>query len=77
LFRARGGRYRSLGWTFAVFCLLLFALKAKNYYLAPIYPLLLAAGAVALEDGLEARLPTRGSSGLGRRRRGWSRPAGP
>jgi len=60
LFRARGGRYRLLGWTFAVFFVLLFALKAKNYYLAPIYPLLLAAGAVALEDGLAAWRPTRG-----------------
>lgn len=52
LFTGRGGRYRVLGWTYAVFFVLLFALKAKNYYLAPIYPMLLAAGAVALEARL-------------------------
>jgi hypothetical protein len=60
LFRAQKGRYRILSWTFAVFFVLMFALKAKNYYLAPIYPLLLAAGAVALERGLEAWPVTRG-----------------
>jgi hypothetical protein len=52
LLRAERGRYRALGWTWVVFVLLMFALKAKNYYLAPIYPLLLAAGAIALEAGL-------------------------
>jgi hypothetical protein len=31
------------------------ALKAKNYYLAPIYPMLFAAGAVAIEDWLTRR----------------------
>lgn len=45
--------YRLLGWcymvTFAVFALL----KGKNYYLAPIYPMLLAAGAVTIENGIE------------------------
>lgn len=49
---ARSGRYRWLGWTFAVFFATAFALKAKNYYLAPIYPMVLAAGGVALESGL-------------------------
>ncbi len=53
LFVARGGRYRIFGWLFAVFFVTLFLLKAKNYYLAPIYPILFAAGAVALEEGLE------------------------
>jgi hypothetical protein len=37
---------------------MLFALKGKNYYLAPIYPMLLAAGAVAIEAGL-AHAPAR------------------
>lgn len=49
-FRARQGRYRALGWTYVVFFAVLFALKAKNYYLAPIYPMLLAAGAVGLDE---------------------------
>jgi hypothetical protein len=48
----RRGRFRALGFAFAAFFLLLFALKGKNYYLAPIYPMLLAAGAVAIEAGL-------------------------
>jgi hypothetical protein len=39
---------RALGLAFAVFFVLLFLLKAKNYYLAPIYPMLFAAGAVAV-----------------------------
>jgi hypothetical protein len=60
LFRGAGGRFRVLGWTFVVFFATLFALKAKNYYLAPIYPLLFAAGAVGLEGGLARRRATRG-----------------
>jgi hypothetical protein len=54
------GRYRVLGWTYVVFFVVLFALKAKNYYLAPIYPMLMASGAVALEAGLGAWRATRG-----------------
>jgi hypothetical protein len=52
LFRAREGRCRFLGWSTALFFVLMFVLKAKNYYLAPIYPLLFAAGAVAAEQKL-------------------------
>jgi len=60
LFAGARGRFRALGWTYVVFFLMLFALKAKNYYLAPVYPMLFAAGAVGLEAGL-ARVPlTRG-----------------
>jgi hypothetical protein len=41
--------YRALGWIWlSVFVLLIFA-KSKIYYLAPAYPTLFAAGAVALE----------------------------
>ncbi len=54
------GRFRALGLAFAAFFLMLLALKGKNYYLAPIYPMLLAAGAVAIEARL-ARGPARGS----------------
>jgi hypothetical protein len=52
LFVARGGRWRFLGWSAVVFYALMFVLKAKHYYLAPIYPLLLAAGAIAFEGAL-------------------------
>jgi 4-amino-4-deoxy-L-arabinose transferase-like glycosyltransferase len=62
LFRGRGGRFRILGWTFVVFFAMLFALKAKNYYLAPIYPMLFAAGAVGLEGVLDRRPAARGKA---------------
>jgi len=50
LFFAREGkRYRVLGWTYMVVLATFIALKGKNYYLVPIYPILFAAGAVAFE----------------------------
>lgn len=42
-------RYRLLGWTFIVVLATFIALKAKNYYVVPIYPMLFAAGAIGLE----------------------------
>ncbi len=50
-FRKREGeRYRALGWTF-VAALVLFALaQAREYYTAPLYPMLLAGGAVMAEQ---------------------------
>lgn len=44
--------YRALGWSYLVCYLVFFALHGKNYYLAPIYPMLLAAGAVVIERAL-------------------------
>src|SRR6185436_15922974 len=41
--------YRLLAWTFLVVLTTFIALKAKNYYVAPIYPMLFAAGAIGLE----------------------------
>jgi len=60
LFRAEHGRYRAQGWTFVLFFVLMFVFKAKHYYLAPIYPVLLAAGAVACDSALERWRATRG-----------------
>lgn len=48
----RGSKYRVLGWTFLAFFLMMMALHGKDYYVAPIYPMLIAAGAVAWEGGL-------------------------
>jgi hypothetical protein len=45
--------YRTLGWCYLVAFTVFVTLKGKNYYLAPIYPMLLAAGAVAFERGIE------------------------
>ncbi|HKF42049.1 MAG TPA: glycosyltransferase family 39 protein [Thermoanaerobaculia bacterium] len=59
LFFGRALRLRLLGWTYVFLLAVMIVLKAKNYYLAPIYPMLFASGALALESWLE--------------RRGWSR----
>jgi hypothetical protein len=56
----RGSRMRVLGWTYLVLLAVMIASKAKNYYLAPIYPMLFASGAVAVEGWLERRASTRG-----------------
>ncbi|HYO79581.1 MAG TPA: glycosyltransferase family 39 protein [Thermoanaerobaculia bacterium] len=42
----RNPRHRVLAWTYVVVLALFLRLEAKDYYLAPIYPLLFAAGAV-------------------------------
>ena len=51
----RARKYRFAGWTFLGIFLSLLVLQAKNYYVAPAYPVLLAAGAVALEEATAAR----------------------
>jgi hypothetical protein len=48
-------RWRVLGLTFAVFFVLMEVAHAKNYYLFPIYPMLLAGGAVVIERWLANR----------------------
>ena len=50
-----GGRFRFLGWAYVVLLALMIFLKAKDYYLAPVYPVLFAAGAVWWE-GLVAKV---------------------
>src|SRR5262249_14655088 len=62
-FRRTGARYRLLGWTFVFVYLLLTLLGTKPYFLAPAYPILFAAGAVAFE-GVRPRP-----------RLAWTRPA--
>ncbi len=44
--------YRVLGWSYIVSYIVIFLQHGKNYYLAPIYPMLFAAGAVALDSWL-------------------------
>lgn len=55
LLAGHGRRLRVLGVTFLAFFALMFAMGAKHYYLAPIYPMLCAAGAAALERLLQRR----------------------
>jgi hypothetical protein len=59
--------YRPLGWCYIVCYLVFFVLHGKGYYLAPIYPMLLAAGAVVIEAALD-----RPENGL--RRLQWVKP---
>jgi len=44
--------YRALGWCYLVCYGVFFLLHGKNYYLAPIYPMLFAAGAVVIESAI-------------------------
>jgi len=53
LFDRAGKRFRSLGIAYVVTLAIMIALKAKNYYLAPVYPILLAAGGVFWEQLLD------------------------
>jgi len=53
LFHRDGKRYRFLGITYLAFLTIMMFLKGKDYYLAPIYPMLYAAGGVFWE-GLAA-----------------------
>lgn len=55
--------YRFLGWCYPAAFTVFVALSGKNYYLAPIYPLFMAAGAVTAEEVIE------------RVRQGWLKPA--
>jgi Dolichyl-phosphate-mannose-protein mannosyltransferase len=54
--------YRFLGWAYLVSFAVFVVLKGKNYYLAPIYPVYLAAGCVVIGDGID------------RIRQGWIKP---
>ena len=47
--------YRVLGRAYLVCFTAFFVLHGKNYYLSPIYPMLLAAGAVVIEAAIERR----------------------
>ena len=49
LFSQRLRQFRFLGWSYVISFVTFVALKGKNYYLAPIYPMLLAAGALMIE----------------------------
>jgi hypothetical protein len=63
LFGERMERFRCLGWAYVATFALLTIQQAKVYYLSPAYPMLLAAGAVAIDEF------------FGRRRWRWGTPA--
>lgn len=48
-FSKDGQRYRALGWIHVVVVVALFVTRGRAYYANPVYPLLMAAGAVVIE----------------------------
>ncbi|MBA3765616.1 MAG: glycosyltransferase family 39 protein [Acidobacteria bacterium] len=54
-FTDEGRPYRSLGWIYVSMFLLFVVLRGKVYYLAPIYPVLLAPGALLIESFIRGR----------------------
>jgi hypothetical protein len=52
-------RFRFLAYTYLVFLAVMMVLKGKDYYLAPIYPMLYAAGAVVWEKVIQTYSPLR------------------
>lgn len=57
LVRKEGQRYRLLGWTFVVTFVLFYFAKARFYYTAPLYPVLIAAGSVVRGNWLNSLRP--------------------
>jgi hypothetical protein len=55
LFHSRAQKYRVVGVTYLFFLAMMMALHAKDYYVAPIYPMLFAAGGVLWETLTEVR----------------------
>jgi hypothetical protein len=58
-----GRRYRALGWMFLVPLVLFFLARGRAYYMAPAYPMLLAAGTVYWNGWLERWSATRARLG--------------
>lgn len=46
LFKPSGQRFRALGWMYLITLAVFLIVQGRGYYLAPIYPMLIAAGAV-------------------------------
>jgi len=53
IFNRTGKRFRALGIAYLVTLAIMIVLKGKNYYLAPVYPMLFAAGGVFWENFAE------------------------
>ncbi|HTQ95820.1 MAG TPA: hypothetical protein VMH89_03390, partial [Candidatus Acidoferrum sp.] len=56
-FTVEGKRFRVLGWMYIVPLAMYLVMRGRDYYLAPGYPMLYAAGAVWIERRLYARAP--------------------
>jgi hypothetical protein len=56
--REEGKPYRLLGWAAVVTFMFLYAARGRGYYVMPVYPMLLAAGAVVEERRLASLKPS-------------------
>jgi hypothetical protein len=68
-FAGAAARWRVLAWLYVATLALFWLASARDYYLAPAYPMLLAAGAVLLERGIprlrpRAAMAARGATAL-------------
>jgi 4-amino-4-deoxy-L-arabinose transferase-like glycosyltransferase len=54
LLSAAGRRYRALGWTYVVLLVLFVVAKGRGHYMAPVYPMLYAGGALWAEQRLSS-----------------------
>jgi hypothetical protein len=54
-FARKGSAYRALGWAFIVLLGIMIGLHGKDYYAAPVYGMLFAAGAIAIDDAARNR----------------------
>jgi len=72
LFWKRLRPYRVLGWSYLISYTAFFVLHGKNYYLAPIYPMLFAAAGVRIEFWLDR--PSLETTHLVRPRLQWLKP---
>ncbi len=55
LFMQKGKQYRPFGWMYLVLFLIFMLQHAKNYFLAPFYPLLFASGTIAMQQFASSR----------------------
>jgi hypothetical protein len=55
-FSEKGRPFRALGWAYVVFLAEMMILHGKMYYVAPVYPIMFAAGAVWLESATDHKL---------------------
>jgi 4-amino-4-deoxy-L-arabinose transferase-like glycosyltransferase len=54
-FARKGSAYRCVGWAFVVLLGTMIVLHGKDYYAAPVYAMLFAAGAIAIDDAARNR----------------------
>ena len=58
-FSEDGKHFRMIGWMYVIPFLIYLITRGRSYYLAPAYPMLIAAGAVIWERWLESPVPNR------------------